>query len=101
METFPVHTGAVSEGTGSPFPTEMQMGSQLPCPFPSTYSACPLWGLSNLPEPWGGRCECSVRLPWPPGVRDLPGRKEGQSVVRRSLWLATGCPTALPSSQQP
>lgn len=47
METFPVHTGAVSEGTGSPFLTEMQ----LPCPFPSTYSACPLWGLSNLPEP--------------------------------------------------
>lgn len=33
-----------------------------------------------------------VRLPWPPGVRDLPGRKEGHSVVRRSLWLATRLP---------
>lgn len=84
-------TGAGLRALGFPFSTEMQMGSQRPCPCPSTSSACPLWCLSNLPAGVGG-ARVQVRLPWPPGVRDRPGRKEGHSLVRRSLWLATRVP---------
>lgn len=55
-------TGAGLRALGFPFSTEMQMGSQRPCPFPSTSSACPLWCLSNLPAGVGG-ARVQVRLP--------------------------------------
>lgn len=40
-----------------------------------------------------------ARLAWPPGVRDLPGRKRGHSLVEQALWLAPRYPTLLPGPQ--
>ena len=33
-----------------------------------------------------------MRLPWPPGVRDLLGGREGHSWVSQTLWVAPWVP---------
>ena len=53
---FRVHAGEVSEGHLGPPSAEMQAGSQMPCLVPLTFSSCPLWCLSNLPESWEHAC---------------------------------------------